>query len=83
MPRPTAENPRTEQVNLRLTQDEADSLDAVAFLYTPDNNRVTWARSVIMAEVEVIKAADPRVDKLIHMRVEAREQAAQQQQSNH
>lgn len=72
MPRRKSENPtKTEQLSIRLTLEESAALDAVVFKKTGDNNRVAWARNILMQAVEIVRAEDPEVDRLVQIRLDA------------
>lgn len=72
MARPRSENPRHEQLNIRLNTEEAAGVDAVVFLHTPNNNKAEWFRELINTAVAEARAADPRVEELIQFRIAAR-----------
>jgi hypothetical protein len=70
MARPKSENPRTEQLGLRFTPAEFDTINAVAF--SAGQSTPEWVRRVVLSAVEIACTDDPRLETVIEVRMAAR-----------
>jgi hypothetical protein len=68
MGRPRAEEPKTEQVNVRLTREQLEILDVDAFVGRTTVSEIV--RNLVLAHVAV-KKNDPMVQRGLRLRAEA------------